>query len=144
MNPTESHSPVLVPGPLSINYTDPEVRQQLRGQLRAEEWDMHRKLMVAAQTALDNFLSNPHRITANDIARLAELGFDLGRSACGLAHGQSDEAPPRGPTLSLEFRAAVEKIYGRPVPPEFIDADEVVPVTTAGANEQAGTTSVVR
>jgi len=98
---------------------------------------MHQKVMAAARTALDNFLSNPHKITAQDVARLTELGLELGRSACGLAPGQSDEAPYRGPTISLEFRAAIEKVYGQPVPAEFIDADEVVPITDAQTRDDS-------
>ena len=112
------------------SFTDPKVRKELRAQLRASEWAMHRKLMAAAQTALDNFLSNPQRVTAQDVARLTELGLELGRSACGLAGPQPDEAAPRGPFISLEFRAAIEKVYGQPVPPKFIDAESEIEVVS--------------
>ena len=118
----------LVPVPAGQDFSHPKTRQQLRAQLRAAEWAMHQKLMIAAQTALDKFLSNPTRVTAQDIARLTELGLSLGRSACGLAG--APEEPPRGPIISLEFRAAIEKAHGQPVPAEFIDAEsEVAPVS---------------
>ena len=122
----------LVPAPSSpADTARPSVtslpeRKKLREELRAAEWAMHRKLMAAAQTALDNFLSNPHRITAQDVARLTELGLELGRSACGLNGRQPEETVPRGPFISLEFRAALEKAYGQPVPPQFIDAESEV------------------
>jgi len=114
-----SETPAAVP-----SFTDPKVKRRLRDELRAAEWAMHRRLMAAAETALDNFLSNPHRITAQDVARLTELGLELGRSACGLP--QPDETAPRGPFINIEFRNALEKIYGEPVPAKFIDTESEI------------------
>ena len=71
MNMDESKSPVSTAA--LKNFTEPDGRRQLRAQLRAEEWAMHQKLMDAARTTLDTFLSNPHRVTAQDVARLTEF-----------------------------------------------------------------------
>lgn len=111
---TEFPAPALASGGDSnglaaVSPADPKSRQHLRAERRAAEWAMHRKLMAAAQCALDNFLSDPRRVTAQDIVRLTELGLDLGRSACGLLPGQTEGSVHRGPTISLEFRAAIEK-----------------------------------
>lgn len=117
------------------SITDPKVKRRLRDELRAAEWAMHRRLMAAAQTALDFFLSNPHRITAQDVVRLTELGLELGRSACGLP--QPDETAPRGPFIRLEFRTALKKIYGEPVPAKFIDTESEIKALPPGAADSS-------
>ena len=59
--------------------------------------------------------------------RLLELASKLGRLSCGMATDKTETEIQETRTLSVEFRAAVEKIYGQPVPPQFIDVEAKEP-----------------
>jgi hypothetical protein len=45
-------------------------------------------------------------------------------------------------TISIEFRAAIEKIYGKPVPAEFIDIESTSPQPSPQSGEGEGRAEV--
>jgi hypothetical protein len=88
------------------------------------EWQTRCELLALAREKIQEWRNNPKKLgTLEGIARLLELASKLGRLSCGMATDKTEKAVEETHTLSVEFRAAVEKIYGRPVPPQFIDVE---------------------
>jgi hypothetical protein len=100
-------------------------RQQ---QVREREWEMHEKCIAAAKRALDAFMAR-EKVYANlaDISRILELASKLGRLSCDMATDKTEKSVDEVRTLSVEFKAAIEKIYGQPVPAQFLDVESTSP-----------------
>ena len=111
-----------------------ETREQ---KLKETEWEYHERAIVAAKRALDAFMEK-EKVYANlaDIARMLEIASKLGRLATGLGtdgeRGKGDDLP----TVRVEVRVALEKIYGEPMPGEVVEVVEVRNATngTDGTN----------
>lgn len=116
--------------------TEWETREQT---LRQTEWAMHERAIAAAKRGLDAYMER-EKVYANlaDIARMLEIASKLGRLATGLGtdgeRGNGDDLP----TVRVEVRVALEKIYGEPLPgellaeghhskPVIVDVEEVKP-----------------
>ena len=101
------------------------------------EWKARCRALRLANEAMDRWEANKDKYgSLEGIARLLELASVLGRRSVGMPLQVKEEPkplPPKGPTISIEFRAAIEKAYGQPVPAEFIDVDaQPVPQLTEG------------
>jgi hypothetical protein len=101
------------------------------------EWKSRCRALRLANEAMDRWEANEHKYgSLEGIARLLELASVLGRRSRGMPLQVKDEAPrpQAAPAISIEFRAAIEKIYGQPVPAQFIDV-EAKPVQPAQLTE---------
>ncbi len=88
------------------------------------EWQTRCELLALAREKIQEWRANPKKLgTLEGIARLLELASKLGRLSCGMATDKTETEISETRTLSVEFKAAVEKIYGRPVPPQFVDVE---------------------
>ncbi len=68
MNANDPNPNAVVPaGAAPPSFADRKVRQKLREELRAEEWDMHQELMTVARAIVKSFHDNPHRSTVADL-----------------------------------------------------------------------------
>ena len=93
------------------------------------EWKARCRALRLANETMDRWEANPDKFgTLEGIARLVELSSVLGRRSRGMPLQVKEEPKQlenKGPTISIEFRTALEKIYGQPVPAKFIDVEEV-------------------
>jgi hypothetical protein len=93
---------------------------------RAEEWKVRTELLELARETIKRWKANPNRCgTLEGVARLLELMSKLGRLAAEMETEKPETPVKEVRTISIEFRAAIEKIYGKPVPPEFVDVQTV-------------------
>jgi hypothetical protein len=99
------------------------------------EWKSRCRALRLANEAMDRWEANAGKYgSLEGIARLLELASVLGRRSVGMPLQVKEEPKqiaPKGPTISIEFRTALEKIYGQPVPAKFIDVEEVQPAQLA-------------
>jgi hypothetical protein len=102
------------------------------------EWKSRCRALRLANEAMDRWEANEHKYgSLEGIARLLEPASVLGRRSRGMPLQVRDEPKAienKAPTISIEFRAAIEKAYGQPVPAEFIDV-ESKPVEPAQLTE---------
>ena len=109
-----------------------------RDQAQSEsEWKARCRALRLANEAMDRWEANEAKYgSLEGIARLLELSSVLGRRSRGMPLQVREEPPqlPAAPVISIEFRAAIEKVYGQPVPPQFIDV-EAKPVVPAQLTE---------
>ena len=93
---------------------------------RDEEWKARTELLELARETIKRWKSQSARCgTLEGIARLLELASKLGRLAAEMDTEKPEVPIKEVRTISIEFRAAIEKIYGKPVPPEFVDVQTV-------------------
>jgi hypothetical protein len=93
---------------------------------RDEEWKTRTELLELARETIRRWKADPDRCgTLEGIARLLELSSKLGRISAEMDAEKNDEPVKVVRTISVEFRTAIEKIYGKPVPPEFVDVETV-------------------
>ena len=103
--------------------------------LREDEWEMHEKCIAAAKRALGAFMER-EKIYVNlaDIARMVEVASKMGRLASGMATDKTEVTGEEGGPIRVEVEAALDKIYGKPVPGEVVDVEAApaVPALTEG------------
>lgn len=88
------------------------------------EWQTRCELLALAREKIQEWRQKPHKLgTLEGIARLLELASKLGRLSCGMATDKTETEVSETRTLSIEFKTAIEKIYGQPVPAQFIDVE---------------------
>jgi len=96
-----------------------------RASQEESEWQIRCELLALAREKIQQWREQPRRLgTLEGIARLLELASKLGRLSCGMATDRTEKTVEETRTLSIEFKAAIEKIYGQPVPPEFAKPTE--------------------
>ena len=107
-------------------------RQQ---EAREREWEMHEKCIAAAKRALACFMAR-EKIYVNlaDIARMVEVASKMGRLASGMATDKTEVTGEEGGPIRVEVEAALDKIYGKPVPGEVVDVEAApaLPALTEG------------
>jgi hypothetical protein len=105
---------------------DEWLRRQI--DLKEREWEMHEKCIAAARRALTAFMERD-KVYANlaDIARILEVASKLGRMSSGLATETVEHTGADGGPIRVELTAALNKIYGEPLPGEVVDV-EATPV----------------
>ncbi len=91
---------------------------------KESEWQLRCEAIALAREAIARFKDNPKKFgTLEGIARLLELASKLGRLSCDMATDRTETTVEETRTLSVEFRTAIEKIYGQPVPKQFVDIE---------------------
>ena len=91
---------------------------------KESEWQMRCEAIDLAREAIARFKDNTRKSgTLEGIARLLELASKLGRLSCDMATDKTEKTVDEVRTISVEFKAAIEKIYGQPVPREFVDVE---------------------
>jgi hypothetical protein len=91
------------------------------------EWQTRCELLALAREKIQKWREKPEKLgTLEGIARLLELASKLGRLSCGMATDKTETEVQETRTLSVEFKAAIEKIYGQPVPAQFVDVESEV------------------
>jgi hypothetical protein len=104
--------------------------------LRETEWAMHERAIAAAKKGLDAYMER-EKVYANlaDIARMLEIASKLGRLATGLGTDGERRKGDELPTVRVEVRVALEKIYGEPLPGEVVDVEEIGKQKAESRNE---------
>jgi hypothetical protein len=99
-------------------------RVQRENAQKESEWQARCEALALAREAMARFKAQPKKAgTLEGIARLLELASKLGRLSCDMATDRTETTVEEVRTLSGEFQAAIEKVYGRPVPAEFVDVE---------------------
>jgi hypothetical protein len=95
-------------------------------EVREREWRLHEKCIAAVEKALAAFMEK-EKVYANlaDISRMLEVASKLGRLATGMATDKTELVGEDGGPIQVEFKAALEKIYGEPLPVEVVDVQPV-------------------
>jgi hypothetical protein len=97
------------------------------------EWQTRCEALALAREKIQEWRQHPEKLgTLEGIARLLELASKLGRLSCGMATDKTETEVSETRTLSVEFKTAIEKIYGQPVPAQFT-ASAGAPESVAGA-----------
>jgi hypothetical protein len=93
---------------------------------KEQEWAAAEKLLAVAHQVLASFAHrDPDEITLSEVSRALEVASKLGRLATGLATDHQEHSGPGGGPIQLEVAAALKKIYGRPLPGEVVEVEEV-------------------
>jgi hypothetical protein len=89
--------------------------------VREREWDLHERCIAAAKRALASFMER-ERVCVNlaDIARIVEVASKMGRLASGMATDKTELTGEQGGPIRVEVEAALDKIYGKPLPGEVL------------------------
>ena len=58
-----------------------------------------------------------------DIARMVEVASKMGRLASGMATDKTEVTGEEGGPIRVEVEAALDKIYGKPIPGEVVDVE---------------------
>ncbi len=69
------------------------------------------------------------------MARLLDLMSTLGRRACEVATERKEITGADGGPIRIEIEAALDKIYGKPIPGEVMEADARLLTEGNGGNE---------
>jgi hypothetical protein len=101
-------------------------RVSRREKILEREYEMHEQCIAAARKELKNFIGDDNRkASLAEIARILETASKLGRLAVGLATDRTEVTGEDGGPVRVEVSLALEKIYGRPLPGEVVDVQEV-------------------
>jgi hypothetical protein len=93
------------------------------------EWQMRCEALDLAREAIRRWKDNANKYgTLEGIARLLELASKLGRLSCGMDGENTKKTVQEVRTISIEFKAALEKAYGK-----YVDID-AKPVESAAAS----------
>jgi hypothetical protein len=90
---------------------------------KEREWAAAEKLLALAQRSIDVLQSkDPDKITLTDVAKALDIATKIGRLSLGLATQKTEHTTPE---IRIEVNAALDKIYGEPLPGEIIDVSAV-------------------
>jgi len=96
------------------------------------EWQVRCEILALAREKLHEWRQHPEKLgTMEGMARLLELASKLGRLSCGMATDKTETEVSETRTLSVEFKTAIEKIYGQAVPAQFVEAASAKAPATA-------------
>jgi hypothetical protein len=104
---------------------------------REDEWRMRCELIETAREALSRWRSKLERCgSLEGIARLLELASKLGRLSSGMATEKTEVTGEVSGVVRIEVEAALDKIYGKPLPGEVVDI-EAAPVRALAEGDEA-------
>ena len=90
------------------------------------------ELIEVARIAIARWKAKAERSgNLEGIARLLELASRLGRLASGMATDKTEVKAEETHTFRIEVEAALDKIYGQPLPGEVVEVEEVKPAIEA-------------
>lgn len=88
---------------------------------REEEWRVRCELLELGRETIKRWKENPRKCgTLEGISRLLELASKLGRLASGMATDKTEVTGESGGPVRIEVTAALDRIYGRPLPGEVV------------------------
>jgi hypothetical protein len=85
---------------------------------RLQEWLLHEKILQAASDVLHELQKHPNRASLQDLVKLIDLAFVLGRRACGAPLDPAEQATLEPPSGYPDSKARLLKIYGPKIPSE--------------------------
>jgi len=86
---------------------------------KEREWAAAEKLLAVAQKCLDALhAKDPEDITLADVSKALAIATKIGRLSLGLA---TEKAEVTTTPIRIEVTAALDKIYGEPLPGEVVD-----------------------
>jgi len=95
-------------------------------ELRESEWRARAELVDLAWEVIRRWRSKAERCgSLEGLARLLDLMSTLGRRACEVATERKEVTGPGGGAIRVEIEAALDKIYGKPIPGEVVEAEVV-------------------
>lgn len=95
-------------------------------ELRESEWRARKELVELAWEVIGRWRSKAERCgSLEGVARLLDLMSTLGRRACEVATERTEVTGAGGGPIRVELEAALEKIYGKPIPGEVVDVEEI-------------------
>jgi hypothetical protein len=94
---------------------------------RLQEWLLHEEMLQAASEAVRELRKHPGRASLNDIVKVIDLAFILGRTACGMPLEPAKPAEFEPPFSQPDIEAALNKIYGQNDPSESAASPGAVP-----------------
>lgn len=95
-------------------------------ELRESEWRARRELVDLAWEVIRRWRSRPERVgSLEGLARLLDLMSTLGRRACEVATERTEVTGAGGGPIRVEIEAALDKIYGKPLPGEVVEAEVI-------------------
>jgi len=107
-------------------------------ELRESEWRARSELVDLAGEVIRRRRSRPERCgSLEGLARLLDLMSTLGRRACEVATERTEVTGAGGGAIRVEIEAALDKIYGKPIPGEAVEA-EVISNQSSVISDQAG------
>ncbi|HOX59704.1 MAG TPA: hypothetical protein P5205_09440 [Candidatus Paceibacterota bacterium] len=93
-------------------------------ELRESEWRARKELVDLAWEVIRRWRSKGERCgSLEGLARLLDLMSTLGRRACEVATERKEVSGPDGGPIRVEIEAALDKIYGKPIPGEVIEVE---------------------
>lgn len=93
-------------------------------ELRESEWRARSELVELAWEVVRRWRSKPERVgSLEGLARLLDLMSTLGRRACEVATERTEVTGAGGGPIQIEIEAALDKIYGKPIPGEVIEVE---------------------
>jgi hypothetical protein len=98
---------------------------------REEEWTLRGELIEAGRKVLEKFRDGSRGATLGDVARALDLASKLGRLASGMATDKTEVTGESGGPIRVELTAALNKIYGEPLPGEVVDVEVSAPAVPA-------------
>ena len=103
-------------------------------ELRESEWKARTEALALAQEAIRRWKARLDRCgSLEGIARLLELMSTVGRRACEVASERREVSGADGGPIRIEIEAALDKIYGKPLPCEVAAPPGYVDVEAAPA-----------
>ena len=104
-------------------------------ELRESEWRARKELVELAWEVIRRWRSKAERCgSLEGVARLLDLMSTLGRRACEVATERKEVVGTIEGSLRIEIEAALDKIYGKPIPGEVVDVEAApgLPALTEG------------
>lgn len=93
-------------------------------ELRESEWKARCELVDLAWEVIGRWRRKPERCgSLEGLARLLDLMSTLGRRACEVATERKELTGADGGPIRIEIEAALDKIYGKPIPGEVVDVE---------------------
>ncbi len=119
-------------------------------ELRESEWKARCELVDLAWEVIRRWRSKPERCgSLEGLARLLDLMSTLGRRACEVATERKEITGLDGGPIRIEIEAALDKIYGKPIPGEILEVQSecrcltgVNEVNEGNGSEDLGSTEV--
>jgi len=95
-------------------------------ELKEREWAAAEELLGIAQQVLESFGEREvSEISLTEAAKALEIASRIGRLATGLATESQEVTGPGGGAIRIEVEAALDKIYGKPIPGEVVVVEEI-------------------
>ena len=108
-------------------------------ELRESEWKARTELVELAWEVVRRWRSKPERCgSLEGLARLLDLMSTLGRRACEVATERKEITGADGGAIRIEIEAALDKIYGKPIPGEVPAPAAIVDVQEVQSPESKG------